>query len=263
MEIDFDALDQVISQKRVSPRASSPSNLKSPKYIDVIQSGAVRRPNAVRKSSVVRKTKRVVTQKVEKVNPPALDISELINRELDSGDISLGEDTKPASLDVNDLTAFVEAVQAEEETKGVTSTDAAKDFLAAPHELAPFLPNVKVNKVPLSGDVPVEAAERAAERAKKSERELARLDIESDLTLDKTELKLREKERKRQELSQARILTEERIKPRRPIRSARSENSTKRKSPKKSSAPLIIVLGFLIAVFGAVAGAFIYLLTND
>jgi len=261
MEIDFDALDQVISQKRVSPRASSPSSLKTPKYIDVIQAGAVKRPTITRKSSSMRRVKKVAVKKVEKVEaPPVQSISDLIDRELEAGDTALGEDA-PIELNVDDLVAYAESTELEAEIKNVTPEEAAKDFLQATQELAPFLPNVKVEKAPLSEDLPT----HVTERAQKSERELASLDIKDDLTADKSELK-------ELEPPKARILTEERIAPKRSLCLKRRaedspqrqpESGSRRPSPKKSSTPLIILLGILIAIFGAVAGAFIYLLTND
>jgi hypothetical protein len=261
MEIDFDALDQVISQKRVSPRASSPASLKTPKYIDVIQAGAVKRPTITRKSSTMRRVRKVAVKKVEKVAaPPVQSLSDLIDRELETGDTALGEDM-PTELNVDDLVAYAESAELEAETAttNVTPEEAAKDFLGATQELAPFLPNVKVEKAPLSGDLPT----HVTERANKSDRELASLDLKDDLTADKSALK-------EFEPPKARILTEERIAPKRPFRRPKRQrhtedtsSSSRRPSPKKSSTPLVILLGILIAVFGAVAGAFLYLLTND
>lgn len=252
MEIDFDALDQVISQRRPSPKLASKAALKTPKYIDVIQAGAIKRPAVARKSSSMRKVKRVVTKKVEKVEKPAANLSELIDRELESGDTTLGENL-PKELNVDDLVAYAEdsgvSVDAPE-TSQMSAQDVAEDFLSTKHELVPFLPNIKVEKTPLSSDLP-----HATERSK-SERELASELIKDDLVADKEEIK--EKEEKKKSKEKARILTEERIPAKKPKRVG-----SQSVSPKKTSTGLVIMLGVLIAIFGAVAGAFVYLITAD
>ncbi|MCL2002223.1 hypothetical protein FWG76_02345 [Candidatus Saccharibacteria bacterium] len=268
MEIDFDALDQVISQKRTSSKSSAAAALKTPKYIDVIQGGAIKKPAAVRKSSTkstVRKVKKVVTKKIEKQEKPVVNLAELIDQELETGDTTIGENL-PQELNVEDLVAYAETTDIQADIERVSNQDAAEDFLGAKHELVPFLPNIKVEKTPLSGDVP-ERVSHKDESATKSERELASQKIEDDLVADKKELKEKEKQSREQEKekekSKARILTEERV----PAKKARkySEEGTKPMDApkKKTSTALIVLLGILIAVFGAVAGAFIYLLTGN
>jgi hypothetical protein len=271
MEIDFDALDQVISQRRPSQKTvSRASSLKTPKYIDVIQAGAIKKPLAtarpVRKSSTMRKVKRVVAKKVEKVEKPAASIADLIDRELESGDTTIGDNLlgAPEELNVDDLVAYAEDAGITADTPDasqMSQQDVAEDFLSNKHELVPFLPNVKVEKTPLSGDVPATRPVSAAERISKSERELASELIKDDLVADKEEIKEKEekKKEKEKERDKARILTEERM----PAKKPKKEKFASTGSPKKTSTTLIVMLGILIAVFGAVAGAFIYLITAD
>jgi ribosomal protein L19E len=241
MEIDFDALDQVISKNRNGKKSSSPAAQRTPKYIDVIQAGAVKKPNTLRQST--KRVKKVITKKVEKVAKPAVNISELIDRELESGDTALGENL-PRELNVDDLVSYAENTDLSAEIDDMNPRAAAEDFLSTKHELVPFLPNIKVDKKPLSSDIP----ERVAVSTKKSDRELASQLIEDDLVADKPEPK--------ESKEQARILSEERLAPKKEKRAALQ-------GKKKASTGLIVLLGVLIAVFGAVAGAFIYLITNE
>ncbi|MCL2038403.1 hypothetical protein FWG86_00655 [Candidatus Saccharibacteria bacterium] len=270
MEIDFDALDQVISEKRASSKSTSAAALKTPKYIDVIQAGAVKRPAPVRARSTRRKVKKIITKKVEKApEPPTVSIAELVDRELDKGDGQLGEDL-PQELNVDDLVAYAEG-EAIIEDPAASPQEAAEDFLSEKPELAPFLPGVKVEKTPLSDDVP----EHVAVRASKSERELAGMLIEDDLVADKAELKEqkkekeKEKEREREEAKQEKEREKEKEREQKKERGEQKEQArilTEKRRPasrKKASTGLLVLLGILIATFGAVAGAFIYLLTND
>ncbi|MDR0980112.1 MAG: hypothetical protein LBM12_03120 [Candidatus Nomurabacteria bacterium] len=258
MEIDFDALDRAIAQKKPQIRpVSRAASLKTPKYIDVIQAGAVKKPVAtrpIRKSSTMRHATRVVNAEVAKPEQPTTDISELIDRELAAGDATLGEDSAntPDELDVNDLVAYAEDSGLIDSTDEPTTPEqAAEDFLSSKHDLVPFLPNVKVEKIPLSGDIPTThttpAEPISSTQVSRSERELASELIQDDLVADKSQFQTKPKRKRTAKTKPA----------------LAAEPTTAPITSRRSSAILITLLAVLIAVFGAIAGAFIYLITAN